>query len=89
MSIAGASGTRELEYNEDFYLSADALREEVELDDVPVAFVGYGVSAPGLGYDDYADIDGRWEGGGAPDQRAARVSKQREGVLLVWCDEVG
>ena len=57
MSIAGASGTRELEYNEDFYLSADALREEVELDDVPVAFVGYGVSAPGLGYDDYADID--------------------------------
>ena len=22
-----------------------------------VAFVGYGVSAPGLGYDDYADID--------------------------------
>ena len=57
MSIAGASGTRELEYDVDFYLSADPLREEVELDDVPVAFVGYGVSAPGLGYDDYADID--------------------------------
>lgn len=57
MSIVGPSGTRELEYDVDFYLSADPLREEVELDDAPVAFVGYGVSAPGLGYDDYASID--------------------------------
>lgn len=53
MSIDG----RGLEYDRDFYLSPDPLREAVSIIDAPVAFVGYGVSAPGLGYDDYADID--------------------------------
>jgi Zn-dependent M28 family amino/carboxypeptidase len=34
-------------------LSADPLRDEVRIDDAPIVFVGYGVSAPALGYDDY------------------------------------
>jgi Zn-dependent M28 family amino/carboxypeptidase len=53
MSIDG----RELVYDLDFYLSPDPLREAVSIVDAPVAFVGYGVSAPALGYDDYAEID--------------------------------
>lgn len=57
MRITSASGTRRLRYDVDFYLSPDQLRESVAIVDAPVAFVGYGVSAPGLGYDDYADID--------------------------------
>ena len=57
MWISSASGTEALDYDVDFYLSPDPLRENVDISDAPVAFVGFGVSAPALGYDDYADID--------------------------------
>jgi Zn-dependent M28 family amino/carboxypeptidase len=57
LSIGGASGTQTMTYGLDYYLGADPLREAVTIDDAPVVFVGFGVSAPGLGYDDYADID--------------------------------
>ncbi|MEY4093010.1 MAG: hypothetical protein RLZZ53_209 [Acidobacteriota bacterium] len=51
-----------LAYGKDYLLSADQLREDVSLDDAPVVFVGYGVSAPALGYDDYGtgiDVKGK------------------------------
>jgi Zn-dependent M28 family amino/carboxypeptidase len=58
MTVRGASGTKRLVYGKDFLLGADPLRTDVRLDDAPVVFVGYGVSAPALGYDDYgAGID--------------------------------
>ena len=57
MRISSPSGVEELEYGADFYLSPDPLRGTVSVSEAAVAFVGYGVSAPGLGYDDYADID--------------------------------
>jgi Zn-dependent M28 family amino/carboxypeptidase len=57
MSITGPEGTHPLAYDVDYYLGPDHLREGVELNDGPVAFVGFGVSAPELGYNDYADID--------------------------------
>jgi hypothetical protein len=57
MRISSPSGVEELEYGVDFYLSPDPVRETVSVSDAAVAFVGYGVSAPGLGYDDYANID--------------------------------
>ena len=57
MRISSPSGVEELEYGVDFYLSPDPLRETVSVSEAAIAFVGYGVSAPGLGYDDYADID--------------------------------
>lgn len=53
--VTGPSGRHELRYGVDALLGADHLRETVSLDDVPVVFVGYGVSAPMLGYDDYAE----------------------------------
>lgn len=55
-SMVVHSGARRvsLAYGTDYLLSADPLREDVRVDDAPVAFVGYGVSAAGLGYDDYA-----------------------------------
>lgn len=49
-------GTDTLAIAEDFVLSADLLRDKWTTD-APLAFVGYGVSAPELGYDDYADVD--------------------------------
>jgi len=62
LSMQAGGRTRRLVYGTDFLLSADPLRPRVTIDDAPVAFVGYGVSAPGLGYDDYAggiDVKGK------------------------------
>ncbi len=62
LSMRGPSGKATLVYGTDYLLSADPLREQVGIDDAPVVFVGYGVSAPALGYDDYAagvDVKGR------------------------------
>jgi Zn-dependent M28 family amino/carboxypeptidase len=57
LSVWTPVGTQALTYDVDFYLGADPLRESVEIEEEAVAFVGFGVSAPDLGYDDYADID--------------------------------
>jgi hypothetical protein len=54
MRITSPAGTKQLVYDVDFYVSPDRLRDDVSIEDAPVVFVGYGVSAPGLGYDDYA-----------------------------------
>lgn len=57
MSVGTPDGTRTLTYDVDYYLGADPLRESVTVEEAPVVFVGFGVSAPELGYDDYADVD--------------------------------
>ena len=46
MSVRGPAGTKRLVYGKDYLLSADPLRAEVRLEEAPVVFVGYGVSAP-------------------------------------------
>jgi Zn-dependent M28 family amino/carboxypeptidase len=59
-SAAGKKST--LAYGRDYMLGADLLRTEAGIDDAPVAFVGYGVSAARLGYDDYGtgvDVKGK------------------------------
>ncbi len=61
LKVATTSGSQTLEYGVDYLLNADLLREHVTIENAPVAFVGYGVSAPGLGYDDYA-VAGNVEG---------------------------
>jgi hypothetical protein len=57
MSVWTPIGTTELTYDTDFYLGANPLTERTEVETAPMVFVGFGVSAPALGYDDYADID--------------------------------
>jgi Zn-dependent M28 family amino/carboxypeptidase len=58
VTLTTKSGKKTLVYGKDYLLSADQLRQEVGLADAPIAFVGYGVSAPAQGYDDYgAGID--------------------------------
>jgi len=57
MTVQTPSGERTLAYDVDYYLSADPVRGQVEVDTAPVVFVGFGVSAPDLMYDDYTDID--------------------------------
>ena len=62
MTVRSGAKTKTLTYAKDYLLGADLLRSEVSIADAPVAFVGYGVSAPALGYDDYAagvDVKGK------------------------------
>ncbi len=56
LTVRRGGAVTELVYGEDFWLSPDPSREDVSVTGL-VAFVGYGVSAPALGYDDYAGID--------------------------------
>ena len=58
MTVRSKAGRKTLVYGKDYMLGADPLRADVRIDDAPVVFVGYGVSAAGLGYDDYgAGVD--------------------------------
>jgi Zn-dependent M28 family amino/carboxypeptidase len=62
MTVRSGAKTKTLTYAKDYLLGADLLRSEVSIADAPVMFVGYGVSAPALGYDDYAagvDVKGK------------------------------
>jgi len=62
LTVRSGAKTRTLTYGKDYLLGADLLRPEVSIADAPVVFVGYGVSAPTLGYDDYAagvDVKGK------------------------------
>jgi len=62
MTVRMGAKTKTLTYAKDYLLGADLLRSEVSIADAPVVFVGYGVSAPTLGYDDYAagvDVKGK------------------------------
>ena len=49
---------RQLTYGVDFVTSGDIHRESASVD-APIVFVGDGISAPTLGYDDYAEVDVR------------------------------
>ena len=56
LALEGKSGRRELVYGTDFLVQPDLVRDQVILD-APLVFVGYGLSLPAFGYDEYAGID--------------------------------
>ena len=56
LSMTANNETKIFTYAEDFTLSPNANQTEISVTG-EVVFVGYGVSAPELGYDDYADTD--------------------------------
>ena len=59
LSVFTTAGRQTMTYGVDYYMGADMLRANTELDAANVVFVGFGVSAPALGHDDYGDIDVR------------------------------
>lgn len=56
--IQGPEGKRELVAERDYILFPDMLRREVEVA-APLVFVGFGVTAPERGHDDYRAVDAR------------------------------
>ncbi|MCX2740312.1 M28 family peptidase [Pontibacter anaerobius] len=55
---ADTAGTEDLIYGKDFILFPNAAEKQVEVD-APLVFAGFGISAPDLNYDDYANIDAK------------------------------
>ena len=56
LKITRNAQTRTLTYGEDFFLQPNLMKPQSQVN-APVVFVGYGVSAPELKYDDYAQVD--------------------------------
>lgn len=54
--VHGEAGDLQLAWKEDFLMGGDPGREEATVT-APVVFVGYGVAAPELGWDDFAGLD--------------------------------
>ncbi|WP_299754671.1 M28 family peptidase [uncultured Pontibacter sp.] len=55
---ADTAGTEQLEYGKDFIIFPNAAEEQVSLQ-APLVFAGFGISAPDMNYNDYANIDAK------------------------------
>lgn len=57
LTISGKGQTRTLEHGKDAVLWTKRVTESTALESSPLVFVGYGVTAPEVGWDDYKDLD--------------------------------
>ena len=57
LRIDAGGKTRELRFGSDIVIGTRTGKPEVKLDGTGVVFVGYGVNAPELGWNDYAGVD--------------------------------
>ena len=57
LTLAGRGYTASLANGEDTVLFTKRVTESVTLDASPIVFVGYGVTAPEVGWDDFKDVD--------------------------------
>ena len=56
LKVTRSAQTQTLTFGEDFFLQPNLMKPQSQVN-APVVFVGYGVSAPELNYDDYAQVD--------------------------------
>ncbi|MBY0568771.1 MAG: M28 family peptidase [Hyphomonadaceae bacterium] len=59
LTIAGADGSRPYVYGEHFTAWTRRLQENVDVSNAELVFVGYGINAPELGWNDYEGVDVR------------------------------
>ncbi|WP_417610102.1 M20/M25/M40 family metallo-hydrolase [Parasphingorhabdus sp.] len=57
LSITGKTGTMALKAGKDIYVSTLQPKDQAVVDNAEMVFVGYGVTAPERGWDDYKDVD--------------------------------
>lgn len=57
MSIRGGDYDRDLAYSTEMMVSTQQQVESVSVEDSPLVFVGYGITAPERDWDDYAGVD--------------------------------
>jgi Zn-dependent M28 family amino/carboxypeptidase len=59
LTIAGADGARDYVYGQDFTALTRRLDERIDVANAELVFVGYGIVAPELGWNDYEGVDMR------------------------------
>lgn len=59
LTIAGRDGAREYSYATQFSAWTRRLDPTIDIENAPLVFVGYGVNAPELGWNDYEGVDVR------------------------------
>ncbi len=59
LTISGRDGARQYSYATQFSAWTKRLQARVEVTDAPLVFVGYGIVAPELGWNDYEGVDMR------------------------------
>ena len=90
MSVRSTAGKKTLVYGKDYLLGADALRDDVSIDDAPVVFVGLRRQRAHARLRRLRGRRGReGQGGGVPEWRAGDAAEQRARVLLVRRGEGG
>lgn len=57
LAITGGAKTRLYAYGKDFVASSYRITKRTEIQDAELVFVGYGINAPELGWNDYAAVD--------------------------------
>jgi len=57
VSVSGAGGNGGLKVPDDLYITTQRAVERADIDAAPMVFVGYGVSAPERGWDDFKGVD--------------------------------
>jgi Zn-dependent M28 family amino/carboxypeptidase len=59
LTISGRDGARQYTYGEHFSAWTKRLEEQVDIENAELVFVGYGIVAPELGWNDYEGVDMR------------------------------
>lgn len=59
LTISGGDGARQYVYGQDFTAWTRRLDETIDIENAELVFVGYGINAPELGWNDYEGIDMR------------------------------
>jgi len=57
LTLTGSDGARSYQYGPQFSAWTRRVQEHVNIDNAPLVFVGYGIVAPEVGWNDYAGID--------------------------------
>jgi Zn-dependent M28 family amino/carboxypeptidase len=59
LTLAGRDGARQYAYGDDFSAWTRRLEENINIENAELVFVGYGIVAPELGWNDYEGVDMR------------------------------
>lgn len=57
ITFRSANGSTDLIKGEDYYLASTQLKEKIEITSAEIIFAGFGIHAPEIGWDDYAQLD--------------------------------
>lgn len=57
MQLKTKTGSTQLAFKKDFLLASTKMQEQIKIKESPFVFVGFGIHAPEIGWDDYQSVD--------------------------------